>query len=106
MHAIARLSLGLAFAAAAGFCTSAGLAGPEHVATIESECQTQLGYSPSRCACFRSTAETGLSDNAQAFVAAQVTKNQAAIAETQATLSGDDMMAAINFLTTAPQQCP
>jgi hypothetical protein len=88
------------------FAAPASLAGPEHIATIESECQTQLGHSPARCACFGETAAAQLSDKEQAFVAAQVTKDQAAIAQIQGTMTVNEMMAAGQFMTGVEQQCP
>ncbi len=82
------------------------LAGPEHVATIEQECQTQLGYTPARCACFGVTAGAQLSDKEQAFVAAQVVKDQATITEIQGTMTVNEMMKAGQFMTSVAQQCP
>jgi len=83
-----------------------GLAAPEHVATIEQECQSQLGYTPARCACFGVTASAQLTDKEQAFVAAQVVKDQAAITEIQGTMTVNEMMKAGQFTTSAAQQCP
>ncbi|MGH6923283.1 MAG: hypothetical protein ACRED5_06040 [Propylenella sp.] len=76
------------------------------MATIEQECQTQLGHSPARCACFGETAAAQLSDKEQAFVAAQVMKDQAAIAQIQGTMTVNEMMAAGQFMTGIEQQCP
>ena len=101
MRSIGALVVGFTCAVAA----PASFAGPEHVATIEQECQTQLGYSPSRCVCFGEKAGQ-LSDKEQAFVAAQVTKNQAALAQIQGTMTVNEMMAAGEFVTGVAQQCP
>jgi hypothetical protein len=86
--------------------TPMSLAAPEHIATIEQECQTQLGYAPARCACFGETAAAQLSDTEQAFVAAQVTKDKSAAAEIQRTMTVDEMMKAGQFMTSVAQQCP
>jgi hypothetical protein len=96
----------LVFVIAGALGTPLCLAAPEHLATIEQECLTQLGYGPERCACFGETAASQLSDKEQAFVAAQVTQDQAAIAQIQGTMTVNEMMAAGQFMTSAAQQCP
>ncbi|MDP2619383.1 MAG: hypothetical protein Q8P46_04285 [Hyphomicrobiales bacterium] len=88
----------------------AGLAAPalatqEHLDTLERECGPQLGFSASGCKCISNTAAVELNDTQQAFVAAQVTKNQAEIARIQGAMTMDEMMQAANFMTTAPSRC-
>ena len=95
----------LACLLAAGL-TSAAHAGPEDLATIERECQAQLGYAPARCACFGETAEAQLSDTQQAFVAAQITSDQVAVAQIQPTMTIDDMVGAGTFMGNVAQLCP
>ena len=104
MRGILRI-LFVSFVVAAAFGAPPSFAGPDDVATIERECQTQLGYAPARCVCFGKKA-AGLSDKEQAFVAAQVTKDQAAIVRIQGTLTVNEMMKAGQFMTSVAQQCP
>lgn len=101
-----RLPFYLAVLTVGAFDAPVSLAGAEDVATIERECQSQLGYSLERCGCFGDTAAATLSDKEQAFVAAQVMKDQAAIARVQGTMTMDEMMVAGQFMTTIAQQCP
>jgi hypothetical protein len=104
MPEILRVPL-VAIVVAAGIGAAPGLAGPADIAAIERECQTQLGYVPTRCACFGEKA-AGLSDKEQAFVAAQVTKDQAAIVGIQGTMTVNEMMTAGQFMTSVAQLCP
>jgi hypothetical protein len=104
MQKILRISFA-SFVVAGAFGASHSLAGPQDVATIERECQTQLGYAPARCACFGEKAG-GLSDKEQAFVAAQVTKDKAAIVRIQGTMTVNEMMTAGQFMTSVAQLCP
>ena len=83
---------------------SLALAGPEHLATIESECAAQLKLPPGVCTCIKDKA-AAMNDDQQAFIAATVTKNKTAQAALTPGMTVQDLTAAGMFMASAPGQC-
>jgi hypothetical protein len=88
----ATLAPGLAFAA------------PEHLATIEAECGTQLKLSAAGCACLRDKA-AALNDGQQAFIASVVSKDKATQKDLTQGMTVQELTQAGMFMTNAPAQC-
>jgi len=83
---------------------SAALASPEHLATIEAECGTQLRMSAAGCACLKGKA-AALNDGQQAFIAAVVSKDKATQKDLTQGMTVQELTAAGMFMTSAPAQC-
>lgn len=96
-----RILLALALVAA----MSPAVAGPQHLQIINQQCGTQLGKPPAVCNCMSQRAGSQLSENQQAFMAAQVTGNAPEIGRTQATLSANDALGVMQFMTTIIAAC-
>ena len=95
MAAVAALLLGVAPAFAA----------QEHLDIISQQCGIQIGQTPAVCGCMAQSAGAQLSENQQAFMAAQVTANGPEIARTQGLLSPDEAVSVMQFMTTIVQAC-
>ncbi|MEX2200676.1 MAG: hypothetical protein WD711_04715 [Dongiaceae bacterium] len=91
----------LPFMAAGG-----AIAGSEHVAGIEQECEAQLGYAPERCECIGDHAEADLNDNQQAFMYAQATGNAAEAQRLQGSMTIDEMTEVGQLMTGIDGICP
>jgi hypothetical protein len=81
---------------------SLAFASPGPLATIESECGTQLKLSPAGCACIKGKA-AALSDGQQAFVAAVVSKDKQK--ELMQDMTVRELTEAGTFMSSAPAQC-
>jgi hypothetical protein len=97
-----RLAMLLALTAtlAPGFAFAA----PEHLATIETECGSQLQMSPAQCACLKGKA-AALNDGQQAFIAAVVSKDKATQKDLTQGMTVQELTQAGMFMTNAPAQC-
>ncbi|HUU66657.1 MAG TPA: hypothetical protein VMW57_05150 [Methyloceanibacter sp.] len=83
---------------------SLALASPEHLATIEAECGTQLKMPPAACACLKGKAGE-LNDGQQAFIAAVVSKDKATQKDLTQGMTVQELTQAGMFMTNAPAQC-
>ena len=72
---------------------------------IRSSCKADLRLSDSGCDCVVARAKSELSDAQRAFLVASVKKDPTMIAAAQGQLTGDEMMAMMNFMTRTPRQC-
>jgi hypothetical protein len=94
-------SLLILFAAAA---PGLALAAPEHLATIETECGTQLKMPPAACTCLKDKA-AALNDGQQAFIAAVVSKDKPTQQDLTQGMTVQELTQAGMFMTNAPAQC-
>lgn len=76
-----------------------------HLRTITEQCGVQLKLPDATCACISGAAGKQLSDQQQAFMAAQVTKNNAEFARLQSEMTIGDMTEVGNFMTSIVGQC-
>jgi hypothetical protein len=92
--------IGLVMGAAPAF------AAQEHLDIIGQQCGTRLSLAPQVCACMQQSAGTQLTDNQQAFMAAQVTANGPEITRIQAELlTAEDAVKVMQFMTTVVPAC-
>ncbi len=105
MGTMRRLALGAAVLtcmAVAG--AKSPVAAPADLETIERECGKQLRLPPGGCGCLRERAAR-LKDGQQGFVAAIVTKNEAAQTRARGNLTVQELTEAGMFMSSAPAQC-
>jgi len=96
---IALAALILVAAQASAFATT------QHLKTIGEQCAVQLKLPPTACACISSAAGEQLSDTQQAFMVAQITKDKAAMASLQSSMTVGEMTVVGNFMTSIVGQC-
>ena len=72
---------------------------------IAEQCGIQLKLPNATCACIAGAASHKLSDQQQAFMVAQITKDQASLARMQSELMIGEMTAVGNFMTSIIGQC-
>lgn len=92
-------------AATLALAVSPAVAGPQHLQIIGQQCAAQLGKPPAVCSCMSQRAGAQLSENQQAFMAAQVTGNGPEIGRTQALLGANDALGVMQFMTTIITAC-
>jgi len=93
------------FAVAILVLSSIAAAADARFDALSKSCAADLKLSPAACACLMTKIRETLNDNQIAFVAASVSRNQQAMIAAQGKLTGDEMIAVANFMTTAPSEC-
>ena len=77
----------------------------QHLKTIGEQCGIQLKLPAATCACISGAAGEQLSETQQAFMVAQITKDKAAMAQMQSSMTVGEMTAVGNFMTSIVGQC-
>lgn len=72
---------------------------------IRDSCKKELKLSDSGCDCVVSKANATLNENQMAFFLAAIQQNQQAMIASQSKLSGDEMLAVTQFMTSTPSAC-
>ena len=81
------------------------LAGIEHIQTIRRECLSQVAYPQPQCDCIAERAAGDLSDNQQAYVAAQMSGKLSDIAQLQGAMTPEEVAATDAFMGSIAETC-
>ena len=72
---------------------------------IRNSCEKELRLSDSGCDCVVSKANASLNENQMTFFLAAIQQDQQAMIASQSKLSGDEMLAVTEFMTSTPSAC-